>query len=132
MKQLLFILLVSLITLVTGCSNDDSNPLKTGGSGNVPPNVPGNPFPHADTTIQGPYHIVFSWTGGDPNAEDTVKYDLYLSFSSPANDLLAGNLTTAAYDYGIPSNGSYYWRVVAKDQKGLYSLSPNWHFILNN
>src|SRR5260221_7369871 len=136
LKRKFFILFIPVFFLsfyINSCSyNTYPGPINTNNTGNAAPNIPGNPSPPADTTISGFYHVSFSWQGGDPNAGDTITYDLYLSTSSPATDLLAGNLSITSYDLGVPAPGSYYWRVTAKDQKGLTASSPNWHFIKNN
>ncbi len=66
----------------------------------------------------------FSWTA----VNNATSYELYVSGSSPAynaqNPTLnrVASLTSLSYQYNIPSNGIYYWTVVAKNNFG-YALS---------
>ena len=130
MKKFASILIISVsLIFIYSCSNEDPTPINNNNTG--APNMPLSPFPPADTTLHPGYHVAFSWTGGTHTANDTIWYDLYLDVASPASTLLAGNLRTEAYDWGIPEMGSYYWRVVAKNQRGQTTSGVNWHFYVD-
>ena len=125
----IFIIFAGLI-FIYSCNNEDATPLSTNNEG--APNSPANPFPPADTTLYPGFHVAFSWTGGTHTANDTITYDLYLDQTSPATTLLVGGLTIPAYDWGIPPIGGYYWRVIAKNQRGQTATSTNWHFYIDS
>jgi hypothetical protein len=56
-------------------NRDTKNTWKAGGETNHAPNTPANPV-----TAQGSVNVL-GWTGGDPDAGDSVTYDLYLGTS---------------------------------------------------
>jgi sugar lactone lactonase YvrE len=98
---------------------------------NHPPNVPSIPSP-ADNTIRVPLvsgAINLQWAGGDPDALDTVQYDLYRGTSAENMSVLAQNI--AATNYSMNSAGSgttYYWQIIAKDNRGMQTPGPVWRF----
>lgn len=94
---------------------------------NNPPTAPKNPYPHADTT--GINNIVnLSWTCSDPDAGDTLKYDVYFSQTTPPG-LAASNYTATTYGLGVLDHGTlYYWKIVAKDNHGATTAGPIWKF----
>lgn len=97
-------------------------------SANKPPNKPSNPFPADGATNQTVGNITLSWVGGDPDATDTVTYDIYFgTATSPPNIYSGHNQTT----YGVsPSIAGiwYYWQIVAKDNHGSSTNGPIWKF----
>src|SRR5436190_8007254 len=126
-KTILLAFVFALSFYIIDCSyNMDPAPINNNNAG--APNIPTHPFPPADTTLRPGYHVAFSWTGGTHTANDTITYDLYLDNFTPPSTLLAGDLKIEAYDLGIPPMGSYYWRVVAKNQRGQTTTGSNWHF----
>jgi hypothetical protein len=99
---------------------------------NTPPYKPNNPSPSdpspSDGTTDVPIDAVLSWTGGDPDAEDTVTYDVYFGTSINPS-LVADNQTGNTYgpgmlDYSIEC----YWRIVATDNHGAFNESEVWSF----
>ena len=94
---------------------------------NYPPNVPSSPSP-ADGSINVTPTAKLSWTGGDPNPHDTVTYDVYFgNTSSPP--LVSNNQTVTTYNPGrLQYNTTYYWQIVAWDNKGLSTAGPVWMF----
>lgn len=94
---------------------------------NLVPAVPGNPRPPDGILSRKPGQEL-AWTGDDPNAGDTLEYDLY--FGTDANPpLLVRGLATAGYrPAGQVFGARYYWRVVARDQDSAETSGPTWSF----
>ncbi|UCF50493.1 MAG: DUF2341 domain-containing protein [Thermoplasmatales archaeon] len=94
---------------------------------NNPPNQPSNPNPANGATNVDP-DADLSWTGGDPDSEDTVVYDVYFgTYSPPPLAYYGYNDTT--YDPGtMPINTKHYWKIVARDNHGAETEGPLWEF----
>jgi hypothetical protein len=70
-----------------------------------------------------------SWSGGDPDAGDTVTYDVYFGTANPPTALLCNDAATPACDPGTLAYGAhYYWNVVATDNHGTSTTGPVWDF----
>jgi hypothetical protein len=116
--------------------NVDADPWSTapnqcsGSAQNYPPNPPSDPLP-----ADGAVHIVtdpsiaLTWSGSDPNSEDTLTYDLYWGTSADSLSLVAQDITDATYSMtGLAGGVSYYWQIIAKDNGGLEASGPVWSF----
>jgi hypothetical protein len=69
-----------------------------------------------------------SWTGGDPDPGDTVKYDIYFGTSTPPMKV-ASDYEETTYNPGQLQFGKiYYWQIYAEDGYGGWNLSPIWSF----
>jgi len=94
---------------------------------NSPPYVPSNPAP-----FNGEFNVdrnaALFWTGGDPDASDTVMYDVYFG-TSPEPPLILTNITNTTYDPpGLMEYGTtYYWKIVSNDMQK-YTEGPVWNF----
>ena len=126
-----FFILVVAVFCLNGCSEDNT----TTGSNNTPtnqvPNKPKNPYP-ADSSenIDTNVIMVLSWQCSDPDPNDTVKYDVYISNTLPVGGTpIVTDLFNPSYGLGIvaPST-NYYWKVVAKDNHGGSATSNTWRF----
>jgi hypothetical protein len=94
---------------------------------NNPPNMPFEPSPETGST-EVPINSTLSWNGGDPDAGDTVTYDIYLG-TSETPPLVSGNLTATAYNPGMLScSTKYYWKIVATDNHDASTEGPVWDF----
>ena len=93
----------------------------------TPPNTPSNPSP-ADETNFTIRNVTLEWTGGDPDAGETVTYDVY--FGTDTNPpLIAQDLPHCTYEVGtIDYCDDFYWRVAARDNNGVTSEGPLWGF----
>jgi len=69
-----------------------------------------------------------SWTGGDPDAGDTVTYDVYLD-TTGATTLVSAGQSGTTYDPGtLNYSAQYYWKIVATDNHGANTTGPLWDF----
>ena len=94
---------------------------------NDPPYEPSDPNPYdGETNVE--LDITLSWTGGDPNPGDPVKYDLYLDVTSPPA-VWKRDLADTSYNVNDLSHGTtYYWKIVARDSHGAETEGQIWEF----
>jgi len=113
--------------IIAGCSpGGDVLLIKLGGETNNPPNTPSNPSPsnHA-TTVS--INADLSWTGGDPNAGETVTYDVYFG-TSATPPLVSNDQPGTTYDPGtLAYNTKYYWKITATDNHAVSAIGPLWN-----
>jgi hypothetical protein len=96
-----------------------------------PPYVPYSPSP-ANQSHGIPVTTTLSWAGGDPDAGDTVTYDVYLGTTSNPPKV-ADDLPTANYNPGsLHYNTKYYWKIVTTDNHGKSTNGPIWYFFTVN
>jgi len=94
---------------------------------NSPPYTPFNPDPE-DGTIDVDINTDISWTGGDPNPEDIVTYDVYFGTTSSPPQVV-WEQTGTSYDPGTMNyNTQYYWKIVAWDNQNASAEGPIWSF----
>jgi hypothetical protein len=94
---------------------------------NNPPNTPSAPSPPDGATDQAK-DVDLGWTGGDPDAGDTVTYDVYIGDSSPP-PLVVSDQVGTSYDPGtLEGDTHYYWKIVARDNHGATAESTEWDF----
>jgi YD repeat-containing protein len=92
-----------------------------------PPNIPGSPSPENHSTGV-PLDADLSWTGGDPDAGDTVTYDVYFGTSGSVTRV-SDDQSACTYDPGtLNSNTEYSWKIVARDNHGAATVGPLWDF----
>jgi PKD repeat protein len=94
---------------------------------NNAPNTPAVPSP-SDSATDVPIDAALSWTGGDPDAEDTVTYNVYFG-TSISPPLAVENLQENTYDPGMLDYSTlYYWQIVANDDHGAMTEGELWTF----
>ena len=94
---------------------------------NNPPNTPSNPSP-ANHAAGVSINADLSWTGGDPDAGDTVTYDVYFG-TSLTPPLVSNDQSGTTYDPGtLAYNTKYYWKIIATDNHGASTTGPLWDF----
>jgi hypothetical protein len=98
----------------------------TTGAGNLPPYIPAHPYPASGATEVPPGNHLL-WTGGDPDAIDTVNYDVYFGTTSPP-PLVQSDHPSSDYKPTMAPETQYYWQIVAKDNWGLSTSGPVWEF----
>jgi PKD repeat protein len=96
---------------------------------NDPPYVPSDPSPK-DGSTDVDVDVDLSWSGGDPNENDTVVYDVFLEADIPdPKNKIADDIGETWFDPGtLNYNTTYYWRIMAKDNHFYAIMSPVWHF----
>ncbi len=94
---------------------------------NNPPNKPSNPTP-ANNTHNIEIDTIISWNCSDPDPQDTITYDLYLSKNPEPALYIEDLLQTNFYADNLQKNTTYYWKIVAKDSYGLTNHSNIWIF----
>ncbi|RLF31942.1 MAG: hypothetical protein DRM98_04745 [Thermoplasmata archaeon] len=94
---------------------------------NLPPFEPSDPHP-ADGANDVDVNTVLSWTGGDPNKNDIVTYDVYLGTETPPPKI-ASIQNQTSYNPGLLNyETTYYWKIIAKDDKGEETEGSIWMF----
>ncbi len=91
------------------------------------PETPHTPFP-PDETNNASVKSVLTWISQDPDAGDTVTYEVYFGTSDPP-PLIDQDLSEASYDPGMLNySTSYYWQIVATNSRGTRVPGPVWQF----
>nr|QNO47606.1 hypothetical protein PGBELJNO_00004 [Methanosarcinales archaeon ANME-2c ERB4] len=101
--------------------------IKLIGTPNKPPYKPSNPSP-ADGAGDASVGMELSWTGGDPNGDGTVKYNVYWGTSQSSMRLIFQNISDTYFIGSFDLYKTYYWKVVARDEFGLTTESDTWTF----
>jgi hypothetical protein len=97
------------------------------GIANHAPATPSNPWP-ANAAIGISVHPTLSWSCNDPD-RDALMYDIYLGTSCNSTTLIVNGLITTTYsNTSLFYSTTYYWKVVAKDSKGVMTTGPEWSF----
>ncbi|MGA9117539.1 MAG: FISUMP domain-containing protein [Bacteroidota bacterium] len=97
---------------------------------NQPPDAPSNPSPPDGSLGQSPA-VMLGWTCSDPDS-DALTYDVYFGSSNPPDTLVSSNQPdTILARTGLVSGATYYWKVVAKDDRGDSTAGPAWSFTTN-
>jgi len=95
--------------------------------GNNPPNAPYNPNP-SNGAINVDNNKVLSWLCSDPDG-DPLTFDVYFGDSTSPPKVFTGQ---SGKSYNPPGamdySGTYYWRIVAHDDKGASTSGPEWSF----
>jgi len=94
---------------------------------NSSPYTPGNPSP-ADGSSENFVETVLSWSGEDPDG-DPVTYDVFLAPNdeTPEVQVCSAITSTTCDPPGDLLNSTlYYWKVIAKDDRGAESTSATW------
>ena len=128
---ILFIFITSAAVTFYNCSKDlVETPITP--NVNHAPNIPSDPSP-ADNAINVPRFVFLSWTCTDPDAGDTLWFDIYMGTSNPPVTLVGPNILTNSYDVGlVPSSTTLYWKVVAKDNHNSFTEGQVWCFTTSN
>jgi len=93
---------------------------------NLPPFPPSNPDPYnGETDVE--VNADLYWSGGDPDG-DPVTYDVYFGTANPPSKA-SSNQSSNTYDPGtMDVDETYYWKIVAWDDKGESNSGPIWSF----
>lgn len=101
---------------------------------NRAPNLPSAASP-ADSATRQLNSVVLSFSGGDPDAGQTVTYNVYLSTSNPppTTSPLCSGTTIGCSASGLQWGTTYYWQVKATDNgnPSQTTWGPVWRFTTN-
>ena len=67
-------------------------------------------------------NVKFEWKGSDVDENDALKFDLYVDTENPPTTRVKSNLTANSSNLNLDS-GTYYWKVITKDDSGSNSDS---------
>ncbi|MFV8224787.1 hypothetical protein [Christiangramia aquimixticola] len=86
--------------------------------------------PHSETPVNNSsineFSVSLGWESQDADG-DSIKYDLYFGTDNPPS-LIKENLIQTSLDVELELNTTYFWQVVAKDDKGAKAIGPVWTF----
>ncbi len=92
---------------------------------NAPPNIWGRNPDNESTAVDT--NADLSWQASDPDG-DLVTFDVYFGETTPPVQVVS-NQTETTFDPGkMNSNTTYYWKLVAWDDKGASKEEPIWWF----
>lgn len=94
---------------------------------NHAPGMPSDPSPVDAATGVG-VDADLSWICTDTDKGDTLTYDIYFGTTSPPPLVISGQNATSFALGTLQSGVTYYWKIVAKDPKGLTTTGPIWSF----
>jgi len=95
---------------------------------NRPPLSPYNPSPSDESMIVGVTSVTLSWDSYDPDG-DTMTYDVYFDTNVNQTTKVSSNQTeNTLIRSNLSYDTTYYWKVVAKDSKGVTTEGPEWKF----
>ncbi len=120
------------LSWATGVARSEVNPtigaceFTDGTGGNLPPDEPSNPAP-ANGSQNQPTALTLSWSCSDPNG-DPLLYDIYFGTGSNPDPVAVNHQNNTYNISNLNSNTTYYWRVVAKDNKGAFRSGAVWQF----
>ncbi|WP_139956993.1 fibronectin type III domain-containing protein [Flavicella sediminum] len=85
--------------------------------------------PALESTITG-NSATLQWNANDPDADDVLTYDVYLGTQNPPTTKVLSDGTSKTYTTASMSAGTYYWKVVVKDNHEAASIGQVWDFIV--
>ena len=95
---------------------------------NLPPYEPSDPDPKNESNDIS-INTNLYWTGGDPDENDTVYYNVFFEADNPDPKKVANDISQTWFDPGeLEYNTTYYWKIVARDNNYAVNESAVWHF----
>jgi hypothetical protein len=95
---------------------------------NVPPTVPSLIAPAVNSENQS-VNTNLAWQSSDPDFGNTITYDVYLGSTLPLTDRISeGQIQSSYLTSGLEYNQTYYWKIIARDNKGAQAAGPVWQF----
>ena len=83
------------------------------------------------TTTVNTTNTVLQWTATDPDGSDILNYDVYFGTANPPTEKIAENQSENTLEVTVEPATKYYWKVVAKDDKGGETVGKVWDFTTN-
>lgn len=96
------------------------------------PFSPANVTPFIGQNFDGVSTISLAWTASDVD-NDPLIFDVYFGNDKNALTLISENTVNTTLDVtAATANTTYYWKVIAKDDKDAQTSSPVWEFKVNS
>lgn len=94
---------------------------------NTPPDAPASPAPGNNETgvLLTP---TLSWSGGDPDPDNTLTYDVYFGLKGALTLVSSGQVAATYLPGALQLAATYEWKVVARDNYGAETSGPIWRF----
>ena len=93
----------------------------------TPPLAPSNPSP-PDGAMDVESEPNLTWTGGDPDAGDTLTYSIRLAADSDPSTVTEGLSACEYSSEDLMPCQTYEWQVIALDNHGVTTEGPVWSF----
>jgi hypothetical protein len=71
------------------------------------------------------------WNASDVDATDVLVYDVYFGTVNPPTSKVSENTATKTLDVTLEPAKEYFWKVIAKDNKGGETIGQTWKFKTN-
>ncbi|MCP4229213.1 MAG: fibronectin type III domain-containing protein [bacterium] len=113
------VLFTVILVVVIAC---DETPVFPGEG----PTVPSNPSPALDATEQS-LSLTLSWECSSPDGRP-LTYDVYLGRDSQPPRVATDVAQPSYQAENLAPNRTYYWRIAARDDRGLVQDGPIWRF----
>jgi hypothetical protein len=78
--------------------------------------------PKSEATVSAG-SIKFEWSGSDADSGDTLTFDIYVDSSNPPTTRIKANHSSSSINHPINDSGTYYWKIITKDNSGSNSDS---------
>lgn len=78
--------------------------------------------PKSEATVNAG-SIKFEWSGSDADSGDTLTFDIYVDSSNPPTTRIKANHNSSSINHPINDSGTYYWKIITKDNSGSNSDS---------
>lgn len=100
-------------------------------SANTAPNAPSSPSPSTGSNNQST-SLTLSWLCSDIDG-DEITYDIYFGTDSNPTTIISTNQSASSINQSdLAISTTYYWKIIAKDNKNASTSSPVWSFTTNS
>ena len=108
-KKLCSILFIFI--LFSGCNKDGDTSVTPSPDSNRYPETPSNPSPSNGAVNVSNFSILLSWTCSDPDANDTLRYDVrYGATNNPSDTLVINSFNPSAYIAIADTSATIFWK----------------------
>lgn len=123
-KNILYLLILNC--LIVSCGGDDStSPAPTPEPVNKAPTTPLQVYP-VDNELCIDNVVNFQWKAAEDPENDVISYVVDVAKTSAFTTIIATKtVATTSADISLEKGVAYYWRITAKDSKGLSSASSS-------
>ena len=94
---------------------------------NRSPNKPSKPYPE-NGSINITTDVNLTWSGGDPDVNDIVTYDVYFGSTHPLQKIASNKSNTLINPGHLAYSLTYFWSIVSWDNHGTSTVGPSWYF----